>query len=39
MKVDKHPILGEQGDKKKITIPFEGEPIEADEGDPWQLHL
>lgn len=33
MKIKNHPILGEREDKKKVTIYFEGNPIEAEEGD------
>ena len=33
MRIDKHPILGEKQKKKKVTIYFEGTPIQAEEGD------
>ena len=34
MRVIEHPILGDLEDKKKVTLYYNGEPIEALEGEP-----
>ena len=34
MRVIEHPILGYLEDKKKVTLYYNGEPIEALEGEP-----
>lgn len=34
MRVVDHPILGELGDVRKVTLYYNGEPIEAVEGEP-----
>lgn len=34
LRIEDHPILGAKEEKKKITIYFEGQPIEAEEGEP-----
>lgn len=39
MKVRNHPILGEEPEKKKIKIIFEGQTIDAEEGDPVAVAL
>lgn len=34
MRITDHPILGADDPKKKVTIYYEGTPIEANEGEP-----
>lgn len=34
MRVKEHPILGELGEVKKATLYYNGEPVEAIEGEP-----
>ena len=34
MRILEHPILGKLEERKKVTIEFDGKPIEAYEGEP-----
>ena len=39
MRIVDHPILGADEPKKKVTIYYEGTPIEANEGEPIAVAL
>lgn len=39
MRITDHPILGADDPKKKVTIYYEGTPIEANEGEPIAIAL
>ena len=39
MRIVDHPILGADETKKKVTIYYEGTPIEANEGEPIAVAL
>ena len=39
MRITDHPILGADEPKKKVTIYYEGTPIEANEGEPIAIAL
>ena len=39
MRITDHPILGADEPKKKVTIYYEGTPIEANEGEPTAMAL
>ncbi len=34
MRVEKHPILGDLPDQKRVTLYYNGQPLEAYEGEP-----
>ena len=34
MRIDEHPILGEQSERKTVTFYFDGKPIQGFEGEP-----
>lgn len=34
MRVTNHPILGEEEERKKVTLYYNGQPLEAYEGEP-----
>ena len=39
MRIADHPILGTDEPKKKVTIYYEGTPVEANEGEPIAVAL
>ena len=39
MRIADHPILGADEPKKKVTIYYEGTPVEANEGEPIAVAL
>ncbi|MBQ1439085.1 MAG: (2Fe-2S)-binding protein, partial [Solobacterium sp.] len=34
MRIDEHPILGEQSERKTVTFYYDGKPIQGFEGEP-----
>lgn len=39
MRIANHPVLGHEAEAKKVTIYYEGRPVEAREGEPIAMAL